>query len=233
MAKKIDSSKTRGVLNNNPGNIDRSEHQRWQGQREDQSADPRFVAFESPKWGIRAIARTLITYSDKYRLNTVRKIIDRWAPPVENDTVAYIKHVAELLNVGPDEEIDVYQWSVMKPLVEAIIAHECAGYDYDDATVDAALIAAGLKPPAEKIQSAKKANIVAKVSTAAGAVAATVPAVIATAPAAKQAYDQVVSAMGPVGDVVPWLPVALGVIGFAAVLIVGLRQSALAKLLKD
>ena len=81
---------TRGIRNNNPGNIEKSKNNKWQGMAESQP-DKRFITFTSPEWGIRAIARILINYKDKYDLDTVKKIISRWAPPSENNTGAYVK----------------------------------------------------------------------------------------------------------------------------------------------
>lgn len=134
---------TRGVRNNNPGNIDRNAA-KWQGMAKDQSSDARFIVFTSAQYGIRALARTLLTYENERGCNTVRKIINRWAPPVENNTGAYVEHVADLCGVRPDDVIDVDQVAVMLPLVKAIIAHENAGYKYPEATVLEGLHMAGI-----------------------------------------------------------------------------------------
>lgn len=120
----------RGIRNYNPGNIDRVAGTRWQGQAKEQR-DSRFATFVDPVWGIRAIARVLITYQDKRRakdgsrIDSVREIIERWAPAHENDTSAYAKHVATALGIGPDDEsVDVYDYLTMRTLVLAIIRHE-------------------------------------------------------------------------------------------------------------
>lgn len=120
----------RGIRNYNPGNLDRVAGVRWQGQAEQQT-DTRFVQFVDPRWGIRAIARTLITYQDKRRaqdgsrIDSVREVISRWAPAHENDTDTYAKQVAKALGIGPDDEcVDVYDFITMSLLVMAIIHHE-------------------------------------------------------------------------------------------------------------
>src|SRR3546814_2962731 len=46
----------------------------------------RFCVFKTPEHGFRALVRVLLTYQRKYRLRTVAGMIDRWAPPVENNT---------------------------------------------------------------------------------------------------------------------------------------------------
>lgn len=129
---------TRGERNHNPGNIDRNAT-KWQGMAEDQSGDPRFVVFKDDVSGIRALAKVLLSYQRKHGLKTVRQIINRWAPPVENDTGAYVNHVAKLLNVGPDDAVDVSQPEILEPLVVAIIKHENGRCIYDDATIVAAI----------------------------------------------------------------------------------------------
>ena len=129
------SLQTRGERNNNPGNIDRNAT-KWKGMSPDQSGDSRFVVFTSPVYGIRALARNLLSYSRLYPqdtpqdIDTVREIINRWAPPVENDTGAYVNAVAKNCGVKPDDAIDVADEAVMAALVTAIIRHENGRVSY-------------------------------------------------------------------------------------------------------
>ncbi|RMT61694.1 hypothetical protein ALP29_00235 [Pseudomonas syringae pv. avii] len=120
----------RGIRNFNPGNIRRANGVRWQGMAANQT-DSDFVRFNGPRWGIRAIARVLITYQDKRRaadgsrIDSVREIVERWAPPIENDTDAYTHQVARALGLDPAYEgVDVYEYDTMRALVLAIIRHE-------------------------------------------------------------------------------------------------------------
>lgn len=120
----------RGIRNFNPGNIRHAKGVRWQGMASAQS-DTAFVQFNGPRWGIRAIARVLITYQDKRRaadgsrIDSVREIVERWAPATENNTEAYTQTVARALGIDPDfEGVDVYQFDTMRTLVLAIIRHE-------------------------------------------------------------------------------------------------------------
>lgn len=110
----------RGIRNNNPGNLENNGIP-WNGLSSTQT-DARFYQFVDSKFGIRALARVLKTYESKYGINTVRGIINRWAPAHENNTDAYINHVASVLKVGPDEPFPVSAYLV--PLTEAIILHE-------------------------------------------------------------------------------------------------------------
>ena len=51
-----------------------------------------FVQFDDPVYGIRAIARIMKSY-EREGINTLAKAIDRWAPPNENNSQAYIDDV--------------------------------------------------------------------------------------------------------------------------------------------
>ncbi|MGE0717607.1 MAG: structural protein [Alphaproteobacteria bacterium] len=130
----------RGIRNNNPGNIDRTGTQ-WQGMAADQSGDRRFIVFETPEWGIRAIVRVLRSYRDKHGLKTVRGIISRWAPPAENPTHLYIAFVTDRLGVDPDDPIDIDDFETLRTLVRAIVRKECGpgplaeGDWYEDAVI--------------------------------------------------------------------------------------------------
>ena len=109
----------RGIRLNNPGNI-RKGRSNWQGMAAAQ-LDPDYVTFEAPKWGIRALARLLNNYHASGR-KTVREMINRWAPPTENDTGSYVRHVSQLLGVNPDAAL---AWPAqLAPMVSAIIRHE-------------------------------------------------------------------------------------------------------------
>jgi hypothetical protein len=96
----------RGIRNNNPLNIRRSKD-KWKGMREVQS-DAQFCQFESLEWGWRAAFWLLTrTYYHKYRLFTIRAIVTKWAPAIENNTKAYIANVSRLTGIGPDEPIGI------------------------------------------------------------------------------------------------------------------------------
>ena len=139
----------RGIRNHNPGNLRRSADP-WQGLATTQT-DAEFFQFASAKWGIRALARTLIAYQDRVGLRNIKQMIGRWAPPVENDTGAYVRVVAAAVGVGAEERIDVHDYAVLRPLVLAIIKHENGQQPYTDAEIDAGLVLAGVEPPQRPI----------------------------------------------------------------------------------
>lgn len=143
----------RGIRNHNPGNIEKGAP--WQGLAKDQSADDRFAVFAAPRWGIRAIARVLITYQDKHKIRTVRGIFNRWAPPTENDTVSYTLHAAQRLGVSPTAPINVHDYAIMHPLVAAIIKHENGVQPYSSAEIDEGLRLAGIEPPKKPLSKSR------------------------------------------------------------------------------
>ncbi len=124
--------KTRGLRNNNPGNI-RKSSDHWQGLAAEQP-DPEFFTFVAPEYGIRALVKILARYANVYGLVTVRGIISRWAPPSENDTESYIRSVSSRLGVGSDDRLNVRER--MPDLVAAIIHHENGIQPYSMATID-------------------------------------------------------------------------------------------------
>lgn len=142
----------RGIRLHNPGNIEKGDP--WQGLAADQSGDDRFAVFEAPEWGIRAIARVLITYQDRHGLETPYEIAQRWAPPPENDARAYAQQIATRLGVGLHQAVSVHDYAVMRALVEAIIRHENGVQPYEAATINEGLRLAGVKPPAEAARQA-------------------------------------------------------------------------------
>ena len=112
----------RGIANNNPTNIRRSDTV-WAGQSPDQT-DPDFVQFVDPRHGLRAGMKTLMAYQHVHGLNTVKQIISRWAPSVENDTSAYVEDVANRCGVGPDTPLSLDDANVLARLTQAIVRHE-------------------------------------------------------------------------------------------------------------
>jgi hypothetical protein len=120
----------RGIRNNNPGNI-RLGAADWKGMATDQT-DGAFVTFTRPEWGIRAIVRILRSY-ERRGLKTVRQMINRWAPPTENDTDSYVDHVAQAVGVDPDVGVDLD--TVLVALVEAIVKQENGSQPYPVETI--------------------------------------------------------------------------------------------------
>lgn len=119
---------TRGERNNNPGNIRHVPGTVWQGQSAQQTDDA-FVQFTDPVYGIRAIARIMRAY-EKQGIHTLADAIDRWAPPNENNSSAYVSAVCQECGRNPDETLSLD--SIMPRLVRAIIHHENGEVIYTD-----------------------------------------------------------------------------------------------------
>lgn len=125
-------SQPRGIRNNNPGNIKHGVN--WNGRAAIQT-DPTFITFDSPEYGIRAMARTLRTYREEHGLKTIIEIINRWAPPSDdNPTDDYVTFVSDQLGVSAYVELDFTDETVAK-LVEAITQFENGQQPYERATV--------------------------------------------------------------------------------------------------
>jgi hypothetical protein len=133
------AASTRGIVNNNPGNI-RKSAAAWQGAVA--GSDPVFVTFDRPENGIRAMAKVLLTYQRQHGLDTLAELIERWAPAAENDSFAYIDDVATGLGIDPDERLDLGNPALLAALCGAMIRHENGRQPYPAATLAAAVDAA-------------------------------------------------------------------------------------------
>lgn len=111
----------RGIRNNNPGNIRKSDVL-WVGKVTGE--DPDFETFDTPVRGLRALMMTLLTYYRRHGLDTVQAIINRWAPPSENDTGSYASAVAAELGVAVRDKIAVTAPTTLMALALAIVCHE-------------------------------------------------------------------------------------------------------------
>ncbi|AOM39557.1 structural protein [Xenorhabdus hominickii] len=128
---------TRGIRNNNPGNIDHNSANQWQGQlKHDPNIEKPFCRFESPEYGIRALMKLLCNYH-KGGHNSVSKIINRWAPSIENNTTAYINGVAKALSVDPHQVLDMNKPTLIA-LAKSIIRHENGQQPYPDGVLEKA-----------------------------------------------------------------------------------------------
>jgi hypothetical protein len=127
----------RGLRNRNPGNIRYVEGvtSLYQGCI---GSDGAFCIFDTDHNGLRALCKLQLVYQDKHGLRTVRGCIDRWAPPEENDTGAYVAAVARDLNVGPDDEIDLHRDLLLAGMATAIVRHENGQQPYAASEIMAA-----------------------------------------------------------------------------------------------
>lgn len=110
----------RGIRNNNPGNI---EYGRFTRRRGATGSDGRFARFQAPEQGIGAIYALQRAYENE-GLSTVYQRISRWAPPGENDTLAYATAVANAMGIGINDPFSISDPRLGPAFVGAVIQHE-------------------------------------------------------------------------------------------------------------
>lgn len=124
-----------GIRYNNPCNIRYNSANKWKGQTGQYNG---FCKFKSVDYGLRACLYLLRKYRYIYGLDSVRKIISRFAPSSENDTESYISFVVNSLrdygfhSVTADSplDFDFYSYRVTNPLPFFLkaICHVETGY---------------------------------------------------------------------------------------------------------
>jgi len=119
MAGQADAS----IFNNNPGNI-RTSSTNWNGEVTQPGEE--FERFSDMHMGVRASARILRRYVSKYGIDTINKIIDRYAPPVDNNpnNANYAKHVSTGSGFDVNEKIDLNDPQVLIKLMRPIFQFE-------------------------------------------------------------------------------------------------------------
>jgi len=239
----MDPRTSRGFYNNNPGNIDRG-NELWQGEIRDtgdirlsdfqrgELTKGRFCVFVSAEHGIRALAKNLFAYRDRLNQRTVRQIINTWAPPVENDTGAYVAAVAKRAGVGADAEIDIRDYKTLHGIVAAIIIHECGGMPYAGNEIEDGLRLAGVVKPVGVTTSKTATSLtVASGATIAGGGVAVIQdstqqpsAVQETVTAVQEPLRQTAEGLAPFSGTSPaiaqalfWLKIALAVIAIVGI----------------
>ena len=114
---------SRGIRNNNPGNI-RHSSQLWRGEitlgESSVGGDAQFKSFSSMEWGYRAMFKLLHNYSVKSGCITLKDMITRWAPPSENNTQAYTDAVSRWSGIDARERVDTLNPTVMCPIVASM-----------------------------------------------------------------------------------------------------------------
>jgi len=113
---------TRGIRNNNPGNLRWNEKIHWQGQISRDSAG--YAIFDSMPHGVRALAINL-TNAIRAGYNTPRKLIEHFAPSTENPTEAYIQFICKMTGLQQDGTIDE---KLVDTLTDLISRFECGDW---------------------------------------------------------------------------------------------------------
>ncbi len=97
--------RSRGIRNNNVGNLKMGSDD-WRGMiPHNQNTDGNFEQFKSWKWGVRAMIIVVRdSYMGKRNLHTIRQIIGRYAPQedIEGEERAYFVNLRKLTGFEPD-----------------------------------------------------------------------------------------------------------------------------------
>lgn len=159
-------SGSRGVRNNNPGNIQKSATP-WSGKVD--GTDARFETFDTPESGIRALAKNLLSYQDKHGLNTIQDIVTRWAPASENNTAAYVAAVAKDTKLDPTQPLNLRDGDTLKRITAAVIKHENGGNPYSDSVVQAGIGKALGSVPVENAGAVVRSQLASRADVPAAA----------------------------------------------------------------
>lgn len=114
--------KPRGIRNNNPLNIKIGNT--WLGEVE-HPTETTFEQFVNMKYGLRAAFIILRRYIRRYGKNTIRQIVQTWAPETENQVNAYVANVCKFTGLAEDAKIDYFDKDTMCRLVGAMARVEC------------------------------------------------------------------------------------------------------------
>lgn len=129
-----DARAPRGIRNNNPGNL---EYRGQPGASLEDHANPRFARFRTAEEGLAALAAQLRRYGQR-GVDTVGKIISKYAPSIENDTPGYTGSVSRRLGVDSNTRLDLNDPSVLQGLMGAIIQVENGRNPYSAEQIAAA-----------------------------------------------------------------------------------------------
>jgi hypothetical protein len=147
----------RGEANHNPFDLE-DDGTNWDG-IDTPRADGKLLRFVSDAKGLRAGAVDLHT-AWKRRGPRLEPIIERFAPPSENDTAAYIRAVEKELGAEPGAPLDLSTVAALGKLMKAVIRREQGRVIYSDLQIaEAARAALGQKEtPAMPTQVAAAIN---------------------------------------------------------------------------
>lgn len=130
----------RGIRNNNPGNLN------YVGQRgaTRENGEGRFAKWKTAREGLQALANQLRLDGSR-GLDSLRSLINKYAPPGENNTEAYIQFLSGFMGIDPNERFDVQtDPAALSMLMRGIIQHENGYNPYSRDQIDEAIGSSGL-----------------------------------------------------------------------------------------
>ena len=105
---------SRGIRNNNPGNLIYT-NIKWEGKipyAQNKDENKHFEQFVEMKYGIRAMMKDIINDIKKGE-NTIVRFIHEYAPKFENNTSNYINVVSKLSGIGINETIELTEKNII------------------------------------------------------------------------------------------------------------------------
>lgn len=116
---------TRGLSLNNPLNLETNSKISWLGEIKPTTDPGRVLCqFDAMDHGLRAGLKDLANQQILHGLNTWNDIITKYAPPVENDTIAYIKAMVAATGYGPNQILDLSDPVFLALAGKSVIIHE-------------------------------------------------------------------------------------------------------------
>lgn len=106
---------TRGLRNNNPGNLRPLSNDKWLGEVDVDSAGPRggYSVFAQLYYGVRAESINLIHYFSKHGWNTPRLIAQNWSPASDaNDPDEKAREIANACGADVDEVLNYQEQNI-------------------------------------------------------------------------------------------------------------------------
>ena len=92
-----------GVENKNPLNIRYENNNPWNGELTGKKGDDRgFCVFSHAYYGYRAAGYIILNDYAYENARTLSAIINKWAPPSENNTTEYIRRLCAMTGFSPD-----------------------------------------------------------------------------------------------------------------------------------
>lgn len=118
-------TKTLGLRNNNPGNIEFGPFaKKWGGEL---GEGGRFASFPMMSDGFRVLCELLQAYyaiKRPDRIDTIKEVVNRWAPSNENNVKAYIADLCATTGLEEDDRLSFDDYNTLWWLSFAIAEHE-------------------------------------------------------------------------------------------------------------
>ena len=112
-----------GFRQHNPGNLRSDGKTLWQGASGVPAAG-KFLTFKDPYSGVRAMSRVIRNYGKLHKIDTLRGVVNRYAPAVENNQKAYMSAVSKSTGFKPDDKINLTNEATLQKLVPAMGSYE-------------------------------------------------------------------------------------------------------------